>query len=69
MSLMEFCEIEEGKIVPTYTRLLDAIRCDWCEAPVESVLALGALEICPTCFGEAEEAWDGRNGKDLTNER
>ncbi|MCL4485039.1 MAG: hypothetical protein M1537_01665 [Nitrospirae bacterium] len=65
MSLMEFCEIEEGKIVPTYTRLLEPIRCELGDHPVEPVMALGALWVCPACFDEAEQVWEGRNRKDL----
>ncbi len=65
MSLMEFCEIEEGKIVPTYARLLEPIRCSWCETSVESLLGFGALWVCPVCFDEAERAWDGRTRSDL----
>lgn len=61
MSLMEFCEVRDGVLIQNYTSLIETIKCSWCETAVESVLALGALEVCPTCFDEAEESWNGKN--------
>ena len=57
MSLMEFCEIRDGSLIPAYEHLFEPIRCDWCDCPVEPVLALGALWVCPACFEEAEREW------------
>lgn len=57
MSLMEFCEIRDGALVPTYRDALAPIQCDWCDGPVEFLLAFGALWVCPACFGEAEWEW------------
>ncbi len=60
MSLMEFCKIRDGALVPTYRDSLAPIRCDWCDRPVESLLSLGALWVCPECFGKAKTKWKGR---------
>ncbi len=60
MSLMEFLEIRDGALVPAYGRQVESIRCDWCDFPVEPVLALGSLWVCPPCFGEAEREWGRR---------
>ena len=30
MSLMEFCEVRDGALVPTYRRLLEPTLCDRC---------------------------------------
>ena len=54
MSLMEFLEIREGRMVPVYEGALVPTRCDWCEGQRESLLAFGALWVCPECFEEAE---------------
>lgn len=42
---------------------LAPIRCDWCDRPVESLLSLGALWVCPECFGEAESEWTRAGGE------
>ncbi len=60
MSLMELCEVRDGRVVPTYQRLLEPILCDWCEGSGESLLAFGALWVCPECFEEAETTWNSR---------
>lgn len=65
MSLMEFCEVRDGVLIQNYTSFIETIKCSWCETSVESVMALGALWVCPACFDEAEQAWEGRNRKDL----
>ena len=58
MSLMEFCEVRDGALVPTYRRLLELILCDWCEGSGKSPLDFGAMRVCPECFGKAETAWE-----------
>ena len=62
MSLMEFIEIRDGRLVPLYEGTLAPIRCDWCEGAAGSLLGLGALWVCPACFEEAEREWNG-NGE------
>lgn len=52
MSLMEYCDILDGALVPTYESLLDPIRCDWCKGEYDSVARAGASWICPDCIGE-----------------
>ncbi len=52
MSLMEYCEIQEGRLVPTYESLLVPIRCDWCEWEFQSVAQTGDCWICPDCIGK-----------------
>ena len=52
MSLMEFCEIRDGALVPGYREALAPIRCDWCEGVAESVSLTGDNWICPDCMGE-----------------
>ena len=56
MSLMEFIEIRDGAIVPTYREALAPILCDWCEAKAASVAGTGASWICPDCIGEMRGA-------------
>ncbi len=63
MSLMEFCEIREGRLAPVYKGTLAPICCDWCAGTRESLLAIGSLWVCPECFGEAETEWTGRGGR------
>ena len=58
MSLMEFLDVRDGALVPSYREALVPIRCDWCDVPVEPVLAFGALWVCPACFEEAEREWN-----------
>ena len=62
MSLMEFCEVREGRLVPTYEKLLEPILCDWCEGLDESLLDFGAMRVCPECFGKAETMWNQGKG-------
>ena len=50
MSLMEYCDIREGRLVPTYGSF--PIRCDWCEGVAESVAQAGSCWVCPDCIGE-----------------
>ena len=50
MSLMEYCDIQEGRLVPTYGSF--PIRCDWCEEKADSVAGTGASWICPDCIGK-----------------
>jgi len=58
MSLMEFCGIEYGKVVPKYTNLLKTIPCDWCDfPPVDPVIQVGALWVCPACYEEGALMW------------
>ncbi|MHB1285516.1 MAG: hypothetical protein ACYCYP_02970 [Leptospirales bacterium] len=52
MSLMEYCDIRDGVLVPTYESLLVPIRCDWCEEKADSVAQAGACWVCPKCIGE-----------------
>jgi hypothetical protein len=52
MSLMEYCEIRDGVLVPDYEKLLAPIRCDWCEEKSDSVAQSGSCWICPECIGE-----------------
>ena len=63
MSLMEFLDVRDGALVPAYGRLLEPIRCDWCEGSEGSLLAIGALWVCPACFGEAEREWTRAGGE------
>ncbi|MEC4683036.1 MAG: hypothetical protein VST70_05080 [Nitrospirota bacterium] len=63
MSLMEFCELRNGVLVPSYREAIAPIRCDWCNGMGESLLAFGSLWVCPECFGEAETEWTGRGGR------
>ena len=62
MSLMEFCEVKDGRLVPLYEGTLAPIRCDWCDHLVEPVLSFGALWVCPACFEEAEREWTRTGG-------
>ena len=62
MGLMEFLEIREGRLAPVYEGTLVPIRCDWCEGGFESLLALGALWVCPACFEESEREWTRTGG-------
>ncbi len=62
MGLMEFCEIRDGALVPTYKGQLAPIRCDWCQEAESSLLGFGALWVCPDCFGEAESEWTRTGG-------
>lgn len=50
MSMMEYCDIREGRLVPTYGSF--PIRCDWCEEMAESVAQAGSCWVCPNCIGE-----------------
>ena len=61
MSLMEFLEIREGRLAPVYKNLLVQRRCDWCEGE-DSLLALGSLWVCPSCFEESERKWSRTGG-------
>ena len=56
----EFQTDRDGALVPVCEDPLEPIRCDWCDRPVEPVLGLGALWVCPACFEEAARAWNGR---------
>ena len=38
MSLMEFCEILERRLVPTYRSLFELNLCDWCDHPHEPTM-------------------------------
>ena len=60
---MEFCKIRNGTLVSASGRQLEPIRCDWCEGSEESLLAIGALWVCPACFGEAEREWTRARGE------
>jgi hypothetical protein len=57
MSLMEYCEIREGRLTPVYEGILGPRRCDWCEYPDEAVMDFGAMRVCLECFEEAEREW------------
>ncbi len=55
MSLMEYCTVEDGRIVRNYEALLAPIRCDRCEAPAGTVIDVGDSRpfwICPLCHEE-----------------
>ena len=52
MSLMEFLDVRDGALIPSYREALAPIRCDWCEGGVESVAQTGDCWICPECMGE-----------------
>lgn len=53
----EFLTDRAGALVPVCEDPLEPIRCD---RPVEPVLGVGALWVCPACFEEAARAWNGR---------
>ena len=52
MSLMEYCEIRDGVLVPTYEEMLSPLRCEWCEGEPQSVAQTGDNWICPECIGK-----------------
>jgi len=56
MSLMEFCDIRDGCLVPAYKEAIVPIRCDWCEEKTGSLAQAGACLICPECIG-AMRGW------------
>jgi hypothetical protein len=58
MSLMEFCDVRDGRLTPVYEETLFPSRCAWCEGSGESLLPFAAMRVCPTCFEKAETAWD-----------
>lgn len=62
MSLMEFLEIREGRLVPVYEGALVPTRCDWCEGGKASLLDLGSLRVCTECLEEAEREWSQTGG-------
>ncbi len=55
MSLMEFLDVRDGALVPSYREVLLPIRCDWCEEKADSVAGTGASWICPDCIGRMRE--------------
>ncbi len=58
MSLMEFCEVREGRLAPVYKGTLVPSHCAWCGRSGRSPLDFGAMRVCSECFGKAETAWD-----------
>ncbi|MHB8368958.1 MAG: hypothetical protein ACYDBP_04595 [Leptospirales bacterium] len=55
MSLMEYCDIRDGCLVPAYKEAIVPIRCDRCEAPAGAVIAVEVSEtlwLCPLCHEE-----------------
>ena len=56
MSLMEHCEIREGRFVPSYREILAPILCEWCEEEADSVAQTGANMVCPECIGKMRGA-------------
>ena len=56
MSLMEFLDVRDGALVPSYREALVPFRCDWCEEKADSVAGTGASWICPDCIGKMRGA-------------
>nr|EES53261.1 MAG: hypothetical protein UBAL3_80150050 [Leptospirillum ferrodiazotrophum] len=72
MSLREYCEIQDGCLVPDYKPLIDPIRCDRCEAPAGAVIAARVSEtrwLCPLCHEETESAVVRKERADYANKR
>jgi len=55
MSLMEYCDVRDGVLVPDYKEALCPIRCDRCRADVPSVALKGLRWVCPLCHEETQK--------------
>ena len=51
MSLMEFLEIRDGALVPSYREAILPFQCEWCEDVAKSLTLTGDNWICPDCIG------------------